>query len=396
MRALRSQLLSLGAVCLTVLAAAGTATPDAPRADRTKLALIPDRIGAFVAKQEIAGAVTLVATTDGVVHLEPVGLADIAHKTPMRTDAIFWIASMTKPITASAVLMLQDEGKLSVDDPVGKYLPALGALKTADGSPARVTIRHLLTHTSGLPEATGAESAAARTLADLIPAYARGPLGFEPGSKWQYCQSGINSAARIVEIVSGQAFPDFLRDRLFRPLGMADTTFYPTPEQLPRIAKSYKRVEGGLEEVPIFLLAGKDPAARDRYPAANGGLFSTAMDYARFCRMILGGGSLDGVRYLKPESVQLMTTVQTGDLQTGFTPGNGWGLGWCVVRAPQGVSAGLAPGAFGHGGAYGTQAWIDPGKGAIYLLMVQRANFPNADASDVRRVFQETAAAALR
>ena len=111
--------------------------------------------------------------------------------------------------------------------------------------------------------------------------------------------------------------------------------------------------------------------------------------------MILNGGELDGKRYLKPETVKLMTTIQTGDLKTGFTPGNGWGLGWCVVREPQGITAMLSPGTFGHGGAYGTQAWIDPEKKRIYILMVQRANFPNSDASEVRRAFQEAAASAL-
>ena len=300
---------------------------------------------------------------------------------------------MTKPVTATAVLMLQDEGKLSVDDPVAKYLPELANLKTADGKPAKLTLRHLLTHTSGMGEATPQESKAARTLADLIPHYAEKPLQFEPGTKWQYCQSGINSLGRIVEVVSGQSLPEFLQRRLFDPLGMKDTTFYPTQEQMARLAKSYKAEDGKLEEATIFILDGHDPASHDRYPAANGGLFSTAQDYGRFCQMLLNQGSFGGRQYLKPESVKLMSTIQTGDLKTGFTEGNGWGLGCCVVRKPQGVTAVLSPGTFGHGGAYGTQAWIDPVKQVIYVLMVQRSNFPNSDASDVRRAFQEAAAA---
>jgi CubicO group peptidase (beta-lactamase class C family) len=219
---------------------------------------------------------------------------------------------------------------------------------------------------------------------------------FAPGSKWQYCQTGINTAARVVEVVSGQTFPEFLQQRLFTPLGMKDTSFYPNEQQAQRLATSYRRTEAGaLEKVPLGFLGGKPVTSRDRYPLANGGLFSTAGDYALFCRMILRGGELDGRRYLKPESVKQMTSVQSGDLVTGFTPGNGWGLGWCVVRQPQGVSQALSPGSFGHGGAYGTQAWIDPLKQRIYLLLVQRANFPNSDASDVRQAFQQ-AAAALR
>ncbi len=329
-----------------------------------------------IAKQEVAGVVTLIATRDKVLHLEAAGLADIAAKTPMRTDAICWIASMTKPITATAVLMLQEEGKLSVDDPVAKYLPELADLKTAEGKSAKLTLRHLLTHTSGMPEATPEQYKTAHSLADVIPFYAGRPLKFEPGSKWQYCQSGINSLGRIVEIVSGQSFPAFLQKRLFDPLGMKDTTFYLSSKQLPRLAKTYLRTKARLQEVPIAFLNGHQPTDHDRYPAPNGGLFSTAPDYARFCRMILNQGTLDGKRYLKPESVKLMTSIQTGDLKTGFTDGNGWGLGWCVVRQPQGITAMLSAGTCGHGGAYGTQAWIDPVKQVIYVLMVQRVELP--------------------
>jgi CubicO group peptidase (beta-lactamase class C family) len=348
-----------------------------------------------VAKGEVAGAVTLIATRDKVVDLQAFGLADIAAKAPMRPDAICWIASMTKPITATAVLMLQEEGKLAVDDPVAKYLPELADLKTSDGQPAKLTLRHLLTHTSGLAEATPEQYQTARSLAEVIPFYVGKPLKFQPGSRWQYCQSGINSLGRIVEIVSGQSFPTFLQARLFAPLGMKDTTFYLSPAQLPRLARTYQRTNAALQAVPISFLHGHSPTDRDRYPAPNGGLFSTAPDYARFCRLILNGGALDGKRYLKPESVKLMTSLQTGDLQTGFTDGHGWGLGWCVVRQPQGVTAMLAPGTCGHGGAYGTQAWIDPVKQVVYILMVQRANFPNSDASDVRGAFQAAAAGAL-
>jgi CubicO group peptidase (beta-lactamase class C family) len=348
-----------------------------------------------ISKQEAAGVVTLIATRDKVVHLEAAGLADIAAKVPMRTDTICWIASMTKPITATAVLMLQEEGKLSVDDPVAKYLPELGDLKTADGKPAKLTLRHLLTHTSGMPEATGEQYKRAHSLADMIPFYVGKPLKFVPGAKWQYCQSGINSLGRIVEIVSGQTFPAFLQERLFDPLGMKDTTFYLSPEQFARLAKTYQRTKTTLEE-DLLEFNGRPPTDHNRYPAPNGGLFSTAPNYARFCRMILNQGTLDGKRYLKPESVKPMTTVQTGGLKTGFTDGNGWGLGWCVVRQPQGITAMLSPGTFGHGGAFGTQAWIDPVKQVVYVLMFQRSNFPtNADDTEVRRAFQVAAAGAL-
>ena len=352
---------------------------------------IADALQPFVDNHEIAGAVTLVADKDKVLSLDAAGYSDLAAKTPMRADNLFAIASMTKPVTTTAILMLQEEGKLSVDDPVAKYLPVLANLKTADGKPAKITLRHLLTHTSGMGEATPQESRNARTLADLIPHFADKPLQFEPGSKWQYCQSGINTLGRIVEVASGESFPDFLQKRLFDPLKMKDTTFYPTHDQVARLAKSYKATDGKLEEA----VGRRDPTAHDHFPAANGGLFSTAADYGRFCRMLLNRGSLDGKQYLTPDSVKLMSTIQTGDLKTGFTPGNGWGLGCCVVRQPQGVTAMLSPGTFGHGGAFGTQAWIDPVKQRIYVLMVQRSNFPNSDASDVRKAFQEAAAKAF-
>jgi CubicO group peptidase (beta-lactamase class C family) len=344
----------------------------------------------FVDKQEIAGAVALVASGDKILHLDAVGKADIAGDKPMQVDTICWIASMTKPITGTAVMMMQEEGKLSVDDLVSKHLPEFKSLKNGKGEPVEVTIRQLLTHTSGMSDLSPEQSKACKTLADTIAPTVKLPVKFEPGTQWQYCQSSINTAARIVEVVSGQAFPEFLEERLFKPLGMKDTTFYLREEQLPRLAKSYARTpEGKLQEAGNFILHGLSPTSRERFPAANGGLFSTAPDYVRFCQMVLRGGDLDGKRYLEPESVKYMTSVLTGDLKPGFTPGNGWGLAWCVVREPQGPTAALAPGSHGHGGAYGTQAWIDPKNEKIYILMVQRANFPNADASDVRQSLQK-------
>jgi CubicO group peptidase (beta-lactamase class C family) len=373
------------------------ARQEAPKRDNLpQSSAISDALRPFIDKHEIAGVTALVATPDKVVYVDAIGHADIAQSKPMQPDTIFWIASMTKPITGTAVMMLKDEGKLSVDDLVEKYIPEFQNLKTGDGKPARLTIRHLLTHTSGMGEIAPAQARANLSLAGLIPLYVAKPVAFEPGSKWVYCQSGINTAGRIVEIVSGESFDKFLERRLFGPLGMKDTTFYLTEEQLPRLAVSYKRTnEGSLEPAPISILYGKAATSRDRFPAANGGLFSTAADYARFCQMVLNGGTLDGKQYLTPEAVKLMTTVQSGAVKTGFTEGNGWGLGWCVVRDPNGVTSMLSPGTFGHGGAYGTQAWVDPEKKRAYILMVQRANFPNSDASQVRRAFQQAAASAL-
>jgi CubicO group peptidase (beta-lactamase class C family) len=354
----------------------------------------------MVAKNEIAGAVTVVVAKDKLLHLETTGLADVAAKRPMTPDTLFWIASMTKPITGTAVLMLQDEGKLNVADPVAKYLPEFANLKTPSGKPANLTITQILTHTSGLGEASGPDEKRAKTLADLVPLWLAAPMQYEPGAKWSYTQSGINAAARIVEVVSGMSFDAFLQQRLFDPLGMKDTTFYPTDAQRTRLVTSYAKNKetGALEPVP----PRADFGTRDRPPQGNGGLFSTAPDYARFCQMLLGGGTLEGRRYLSADAMRFLTTPQTGDLPTGFFQNGrgmnyGWGIGTSILRTPHdGVAAMLSPGSFGHGGAWGTQAWIDPVKGVAYVLMVQRSNFPNSDASEVRRAFQQAAADALR
>ena len=358
---------------------------------------------AMIAKNEIAGAVTAVVTKDKVLHIETTGFADVAAKRPMTPDTLFWIASMTKPVTGVAVLMLQDEGKLSVTDPVAKYLPEFANLKTPSGKPANLTITQILTHTSGLGEATGPAAQQAKTLADLVPLWLAAPMQYEPGAQWKYTQSGINAGARIVEVVSGMTFDVFVDKRIFQPLGMKSTTFYPTDEQRARLATAYAKNKGtgALEPVP----PRQDFGSRDRPPQGNGGLYSTAPDYARFCQMLLNGGALDGRRYLSPAAMKFLTTPQTGDLATGFfqtdTYGNrganySWGLATCILRTPHdGVPAMLSPGTYGHGGAWGTQAWIDPVKGVAYILMVQRSNFPNSDASDVRREFQQAAAAAL-
>jgi CubicO group peptidase (beta-lactamase class C family) len=357
---------------------------------------VAEAVDRHIQKKEMPGAVTAVVRPDGMVHLHAQGLADVERNVAMKPDAIFWIASMSKPVTGTALMMLIEEGKVGLDDPVTRFIPELKGLKLADGTTPTITIRHLMTHTSGLGEISGQEANTCVTLADAVALYAKKPLKFPPGSKWQYCQSSINTGARVVEVVSGKPFDAFLQERLFGPLGMKDTTFYLTDAQLPRLAISYKKDKETLAPTPIGFLNGKAPTSKDRFPAGNGGLFSTAPDYARFCQMILNGGTLDGKAYLKPESIKTMSSVLSGEVQTGFTPGNGWGLGWCVVRQPQGVSAMLSPGTFGHGGAYGTQAWIDPERKVAYVLMVQRSNFPNSDASDLRKDFQSAAAGAVK
>lgn len=356
----------------------------------------------MVAKQEIAGAVTAVVTLDRTLHLESTGHADLASNRLMTPDTLFWIASMTKPVTGVAIMMLQDEGKLKLTDPVANYIPEFAGLKSPSGQPANLTIIQILTHTSGLGEASGPAAQSASTLADLVPVWLAAKMQFEPGAQWKYCQSGINLAGRIVEVVSGLSFNAFLQQRLFDPLGMTDTTFYPTKAQRARLATAYaKNKDAGLVPVPPRAGFG----APEHPPQGNGGLFSTPQDYARFCQLLLGQGTVGSQRLLSPAAVKSLASIHTGEIPTGFFQTEqwgkrganyGWGVGTCILRTPHpGHGEMLSPGSYGHGGAWGTQAWIDPVKGVAYLLFVQRSNFPNSDGSDVRLGFQRAAAAAL-
>jgi CubicO group peptidase (beta-lactamase class C family) len=370
-----------------------------------KFAAIPERMQAFVDQGEIAGAVTLVATKDRILHLAAIGQSDLASGRKMQTDDLFWIASMTKPMSAAAVAMLVDEGKLSFDDPVEKYLPEFHNLwvvqeQTADQRvlvPAArpITLRDLLTHTSGMGEyvAYGPHW----TLAEMIKAMVREPLKFQPGTRWSYSTAGIDTLCRVVEVVGGVPFAEFMQRRLLDPLGMKDSTFWLSLGQEPRFATNYRRNPdtGRLEPAAIYYMYGGAVTDRARPPLGGAGLFSTAADVAKFYQMLLNGGTLNGQRILKPETVAELTRVQTGGLKAGFLPGTAWGYGFCLVQEPQGVTTVLAPGTFGHGGAHGTQSWADPRRGVIYILMIQRAGLPNSDGSDLRRVFQETAVAAL-
>lgn len=366
-----------------------SATPELPG--------IHEAMQKYIEAGDMSGAVTLVVTKDKILHLDTIGLADISRKEPMRANTLFWIASMTKPVTATAILMLQDEGKLKVTDPVAKYIPAFEGLKTPSGKPAHLTIAQILTHTSGLGEGNNDELSKAKKLAELIPIYLAAPMQYEPGAEWKYTQSGINTASRIVEVVSGMTFDRFVQKRILDPLGMTHTTFYPSrkPDELLATGYVKNKNTGSLEPVPMIANFGKEGFP----PLGNGGLFSTGPDYARFCQMLLGGGVRNGKRYLSADAMKWLTTVQTGDLPCGFISGHGgnygWGIGTCILRTPhEGVAAMLSPGTFGHGGAWGTQAWMDPVRGVAYILMVQRPGI-NGDASDLRRDFQQAAADAL-
>jgi CubicO group peptidase (beta-lactamase class C family) len=371
--------IGLAAASLTTSASRGDESPSLGTKE-IRAALQP-----FVDSHSLAGAVALVADKDKVLSLDTVGFEDIAGNKPMRVDSLFWIASQSKPITATALMILVDEGRVGLDDPVSKFIPEFKDVKVAVGSgmgsrlvaPTHpITVRHILSHTSGLPFSTRIESPTLDKwpLAEGVKNYAATPLNSEPGTKYAYSNAGINTAGRIIEVVSGMSYPDFVDQRLLAPLGMKDTTFWPNEDQLTRLAKSYKpnKDKNGLEETTIGQL--QYPLNdRKRQPMPAGGYFSTAADMARFCQMILNRGTINGKKILSEEAVKAMTSKQTGDAIK-----DNYGLGWSTG------------GTVGHGGAYATNMAIDLKSGLIFIWMVQHAGYPG-DGGKSQGEFRRTA-----
>ncbi len=372
---------SLPLFCAVVALSCSARADDAPPTTRAITAALKP----FVERETLAGAVTLVADKDRVLSVDAVGFADIAGKKPMKADSLFWIASQSKPITAAALMILVDEGKVSLDDPVAKHLPEFKDLRIQVGKgkdaklekpKAAVTVRHCLAHTSGMPFSSAAEKPTldALPLKDAVASYVKTPLLTEPGTAYRYSNAGINTAGRIIEVVSGMPYETFLDKRLFGPLGMKDTTFWPSEEQLRRLATAYRpgKDKMGLVETKISQL--KYPLNdRKRGPMPGGGLFSTADDVGRFCRMMLNKGTFGGKRILSEESVKQLTSKQTGTLKEAY------GLGFST-----------SGGVFGHGGAMATNMSVDTGRGLVLVWLVQHSGYP-ADGGKAPGAFQAAA-----
>lgn len=325
----------------------------------------------FVEERVMAGAVIAVANKDRVLEMTAVGWMDVAEKVPMRTDAVFWIASQSKPVTGVAMMILVDEGRVKLDDPVEKYIPEFrGQMVVEEEGKDRlvlkrpehpIRVREVLSHTSGLPFKSAVEGPTLDIypLEARVKSYAMMPLLFEPGKGYRYSNAGINTAGRIIEVVSGKRFDAFLEERIFQPLGMKDTGFLPTGDRLKRVAKAYKpNVAGdGLEECPIVQLRYPldDPS---REPMPGGGLFSTASDVIRFYRMLANGGILDGVRVLSEPAVRELITDQTGNQKKAY-----------------GIGIGTNGRSFSHGGAYLTNTTFDMERGLITLFLGQHASW---------------------
>ena len=372
-----------------------------------RLARLKTAMQGYVDRRDVAGVVTLVARHGRVVHFESVGSRDAEAKAPMTPDTIFRLASMTKPIVAAAALMLFEEGRFQLTDPISKWLPEFKEMKVLQPgvagayttAPARtpITIRHLLTHTSGLQSGDGVllpgyEKIAPRsvpkdTLGAFVTRLASLPLNFEPGTAWHYgaAGNGLAVVGRLVEVISGQSLDQFLSERILRPLKMNDTYFYLPEGKLARFAATYrpdanKKIQ--LDEAP-------DTASlffRERtYFSGTGGLVSTASDYLRFQLMLLNGGELDGVRILGPKTVELMSSNNAGNLYAVNRPGYGFGLGVSVL-VDLGASGQLgSEGMFGWAGAYNTISFVDPKEDMVGIVMSQLR--PN-DHLNLRRDFQ--------
>lgn len=370
------------------------ATPVVKDASKTgldpeRLAAIPKQMQQFVNKGTAAGIVTLVARRGQVAALDAVGYTDIETRQPMRTDNIFQIHSMTKPVVCAALLMLMEEGRVSLNDPVEKHLPEFRGMKVIaarDGGgpvvlkqPSRpVIVRDLMTHTSGMmlnPPAGISElhGALHKSLKEVVYVISQQPLEFEPGTKWQYSNMGIATVARMVEVLGGMPLEKFLEARVFQPLGMRDSYIYPPKEKYHRMPTAYILKDGKPVKYTADPLGEGEMKFREgaRYPLPEGGIYSTASDLYAFYQMMLNGGEYNGKRVLSRETVRVMTEVHTGDLRTNAS-GNGWGLGWFVVKDPMGELALLPRGSYGHGGRYGTFCFLDPKHGMIGIFMIHR------------------------
>ncbi len=378
--------------------------------DKTLLDQIPVRMKRFLDDQTVAGVVTLVAHHGKIAEFHAEGMADIEARRPMQKDTIFQIMSMTKPVTAVGIMMLADEGLLALRDPVERYLPefhgqrvvaTIGPDSARVGTPLRpITIRDLMTHTSGtfdgpVTEIKNYSQQMNVSLADLMPVFARQPLLFQPGSHWSYSSPGIDILGRIIEVCSGYKYEEFMEQRILKPLGMKNSFFYPTSERIPRIAMVYESQNGKLVRSPATILGG-DPAKYRQgatYPAPSWGLYSTAEDLLNFYQMMLNGGTFKGRRYLSKFSVELMTKVHTGDLNPAgwMGGGTGYGLAWEVVKDAAGELVGHSEGTYGHGGAFGTQGWIDPRHDLIRIMLVQRSNGGTDSMRDVFMTMGEAA-----
>jgi CubicO group peptidase (beta-lactamase class C family) len=359
------------AQCLLLLTAVLAATAnlaagnEPPASPEVTTAMQP-----YLDSYKLAGVIGIVADKNGKIHYRNIlGYADVEEKKPMSEDNVFWIASMTKMFAGASIMMLVDEGKVSLDDPVTRFIPQLEKwMVVEERDPSHVllkalvrpvTVRHVLSHTSGL---TGMSELQQATGSDSTPLKARalssvtGPLQWQPGEKYAYGNQGINIAARIVEIVSGMPYEEFLQKRFFDPLGMTETAFWPSETQIARLAGAYgpNKEKNGYARGGIGFLTKPYSDRVHRFPEAAGGLFSTTHDILRYGLLLANDGELDGKRYLSHAAMDELRNEQTGTTKVNYS------LGYH-----------LRNGMFGHDGAYGTDLSVNPATGMVAIFMIQ-------------------------
>jgi len=409
--------LLLTVLSLPALTASPTAKPEEVGLSSERLARINQMIERRIATGDLAGAVTIVARKGRVVHHSAQGMMDLDSKKPMASSSMFRIASMTKPVIGVAVMMLVEEGKLHLNDPVSRYIPQFKDMKVAmpvattpqgatggraggaGSAPPRfytvpaqrdVTIKDLLTHVSGLgsgPMGNSDIEKVARkdgeTLADYIPRLGPTALEFQPGSRWTYSPgAGFETLGRVIEIASGTKLDQFFRTRIFDPLGMKDITFWPTDAQMPRVSTVYARGANGLTKTVM----PNDTMSRNVYFRGSGGLYSTAEDYIPLGMMLANGGELNGKRLLSRKAVEMMSAAHVKDTLPGRPAGEGYGLSVRVVTDHAVRGTMLSDGTFGWTGAQGTHFFVDPREELVGVLMVQTSN------GEIQREFEDLVA----
>jgi CubicO group peptidase (beta-lactamase class C family) len=388
-------LLPLAALTLTAASLPTSPKPEDVGLSAERLQRIHQMIQRHIDAGEITGAVTLVARKGQIAWVDAAGVMDLDTKVPMKRDSLFRMASMTKPVIGTAMMMMLEEGKVSLSDPVSKFIPEfknikVGILQTPGGRGAgaappkyytvpadrELTVKELLTHTSGLVAGPMGQNAVAplrrkpeETLADFIPRLAQTPLEFQPGTHWMYSASdGFDPLGLIIERASGQPLNVFLKQRIFDPLDMPDTHHYPTEAQMSRLVSVYQQRDKTLVKTPLEASLSMSSKV---YFASGGGLISTVDDYSHFAQMLANGGEFNGHRLLSPRTVKYMGSVHIPYTLPGRTPGEAFGL---TVRVIQDANAGeirISDGSFGWSGVYGTHFWVDPKEEIVAVMMCQ-------------------------
>ena len=410
------------ALTLTVLPVAAqplpSASPETVGFDSTRLKKLEDYMAGVVAEGRVAGMTTMIARHGKIVHFKTYGQADLASQRPMNKDAIFRIYSMTKPIVGVAMMMLFEEGKWQLDDPVTKFIPEFKNLQvmtvTASGNiitePARrpPTMREVMSHTAGFGYGLDVVSpvdrqfrekgvTAATSQQQMIERMAGIPLKYQPGTYWAY-SIAVDVQGAIIEKLTGKSLGAFLDERIFKPLKMTDTAFQVTGGREGRLAQVYQGDPAGKKLIPATTTASGNPMPDYTRPpvreSGGGGLASSTGDYARFSQMLLNKGELDGVRLLSPVSIELMgTNVVSQDVlkilngPQGFNESIGFGLDFRIAMDPRRVGRMDGKGSMDWGGAAGTWFWVDPSNDLFFIGMVQRMNGGVDDLRPQSRVF---------